>query len=134
MTVSMRGRSLSSTKVELVHEPSGAVLVTSAPLDNGGDGSAFSPTDLAAASLGACATTVMGLYAARVGVPLEVEFKVRKEMASGPRRLGRLELEFTLRTDCDEATFDKIVAAGKTCPVRLSLAPGVDVAEIYRRA
>ncbi len=134
MSVSMRGRSLSPTKVELVHEPSGTVISTSAPLDNGGDGSSFSPTDLAAASLGACAATIMGMYAAKNGVMLEVDFLVRKEMASAPRRLGRLTVEFTLRTDCDDETFGKIVQAGKTCPVRLSLAPGVEVVEEYRRA
>jgi putative redox protein len=134
MTVTMRGRSLSPTKTEIVHEPSGTILTTSAPADNGGDGSAFSPTDLCAASLGACAATIMGMSAAKMGVALEVGFEVRKDMHGSPRRLGTLTLTFTLRTDADDAAFEAIVAAGKSCPVRLSLSGDVAVVERYVRA
>lgn len=133
MTVVMRGRSTSSTGTEITHGPSGTTLKTAAPVDNGGDGSAFSPTDLCAASLGACATTIMGLFAAKKGVSLEVAFEVRKEMHPSPRRLGRLELVYTLTTDCDDDTFQSIVRAGQTCPVRLSLSDGVTVSEVYTR-
>lgn len=133
MSVRMRGRSLSPTKTEIVHEPSGARLITSAPVDNGGDGSAFSPTDLCAASLGACAATIMGMAAAKRGVSLETSFEVVKEMNPAPRRLGRLILTFTLKTDADEAVFEALVAAGKACPVRLSLGPDVEVVERYVR-
>lgn len=133
MTVVMCGRSLSSTATEVTHGPSGMTLRTTAPRDNGGDGSAFSPTDLCAASLGACATTIMCMFAAQKGVALEVEFEVRKEMQANPRRLGRLELVFLLKTDCDEETLQSIVRAGQTCPVRLSLSDGVTVSEVYTR-
>ena len=108
-------------------------LKTSAPQDNGGEGNAFSPTDLFAASLGACATTIMGMFASTKGVSLEVEFEVHKEMEKNPRRLGRLEIVYHLKTDCDEETLRSIVHAGQTCPVRLSLSDGVTVSEVYTR-
>lgn len=133
MSVRLKGRSLSPTKTEIIHEPSGARLVTSAPLDNGGEGNAFSPTDLCAASLGACAATIMGMAAAKRGLSLETSFEVEKEMNLAPRRLGRVTLNFTLRTDADEAGFAALVAAGKSCPVRLSLGEGVEVVERYAR-
>jgi len=133
VTVVMKGRSVSPTKTEIEHGPSGAVLQTTAPLDNGGDGSGFSPTDLCAASLGACAATIMGLFAAKKGVALEVEFEVRKEMHPAPRRLGKLAIDFRLKTDCDEETFAAIVRAGKACPVRLSFSGDVSVVESYVR-
>ncbi len=68
MAVSMSGRYLGGLKVELEHGPSGAKIQTAAPVDNIGDGSSFSPTDLCAASLGACMVTVMGIVAERDGI------------------------------------------------------------------
>jgi len=81
MGVAMRGKSTGRTTVELVHE-SGAVIKTTAPKDNVGDGSGFSPTDLCAASLGACGTTIMSMFAADKGIPLDgIEFGLVKEMS-----------------------------------------------------
>ena len=61
MAVEITGRYVGNLKVELTHEPSGAVLTTAAPKDNQGDGSSFSPTDLLATSLGACMLTLIAI-------------------------------------------------------------------------
>ncbi|HOW32355.1 MAG TPA: OsmC family peroxiredoxin, partial [Bacteroidales bacterium] len=45
------------------HVRSGSEIITDAPVDNQGKGEAFSPTDLLATSLGACAMTVIGISA-----------------------------------------------------------------------
>jgi putative redox protein len=50
MSVEVTGKYLGAKKVELVHGPSGEVLITEAPKDNGGEGKSFSPTDLVAAA------------------------------------------------------------------------------------
>lgn len=55
---------------DLTHLQSGNVISTDAPTDNNGRGEAFSPTDLLAASLGACAMTIMGMKAADLGADL----------------------------------------------------------------
>lgn len=133
MGVTMQGRSLGPTVVELSH-PSGAVFKTVAPVDNGGDGSSFSPTDLCTVSLGACGTTIMSMYAANHGLPVEnIEFTVTKEMAGPPRRIGRILIKYRISGPLSEEQFAKIVVAGKTCPVRITLGDAVEIEEEYLR-
>ncbi|MCC6130756.1 MAG: OsmC family protein [Acidobacteria bacterium] len=125
---------LSGLDVRLVHGPSGAEIRTTPPVDNGGDGSAFSPTDLCAASLGACAVTIVALFARRNEIPLRhVEFEVEKEMSAAPRRIERLTLVIWIDSDCSDEDFRRLVGAAKTCPVRLTLGDRVEIVETYQR-
>lgn len=118
----------------LVHGPSGATLRTTPPVDNGGDGSAFSPTDLCAASLGACGATTAALLAKRAGIPLEsISFEVVKEMSATPRRIGTLTVVYRIRTSASDEDYKKLVAAAKTCPVRRTLEATVEIDERYER-
>ena len=75
------------------HGPSKAALTTDAPVDNGGKGAAFSPTDLVATALGTCMATVMGLVAQRNHLNIEgLQIQVIKEMTADPvRRIGTLK-------------------------------------------
>lgn len=50
-------------KTLATHLRSGKVIITDAPVDNQGEGSEFSPTDIAAAALASCILTVMGIIA-----------------------------------------------------------------------
>lgn len=135
MGVNIRGESIGALGMRLHHGPSGTVITTEPPVDNGGDGSSFSPTDLCAASLGACASTILRLYAARNGIALDaVGFELEKEMNGTPRRLGRLTVVYRLFTACSDAEFARLEAAGRACPVRLSLGTDVVVDERYERA
>jgi len=134
VSVIIKGRSTGPTTVELKHE-SGRIILTTAPKDNGGDGSSFSPTDLCAASLGACAVTIMSMFAKDKAIPLEgIDFDLTKEMAANPRRIGKLIVTFHIKSACSEVDFKKIVAAGKTCPVRQTLGGSVEIEEQYLRA
>jgi len=134
MSVKMRGRSTGPTTAELVHE-SGATIGTMAPKDNGGDGSAFSPTDLCAVSLAACGTTTMTLFARDKGIPLAgVAFEIEKEMASGPRRIAKLTVRYSLSGPLSDTEYARVVGAGKACPVRITLGDQVLVDEVYERA
>ena len=122
----MRGKYLGNKKVELLHEGSGMRIQTAAPVDNNGDGSSFSPTDLVAASLGACMFTVMGIYAERNGIDLSGgHFTVQKLMADSPRRIRELPLVIHLPSRLDADTRLKLERVAKTCPVHHSLHPEI---------
>lgn len=125
------GKYLGSLQVEARHEASGATMISDAPVDNGGKGRSFSPTDMCAMSLGMCALTIMGNFAANHGLDIDgTTFAVTKTMsAKPPRRIARIEVVFTF-PDKGYTAKDKISLerAAKTCPVHLSLHPEVEQA------
>lgn len=132
MIVRITGETTGKTTTRLTHEDSGSLLETMAPRDNGGEGILFSPTDLCAASLASCGTTIMNMFAHNSGIAVErIGFAVEKEMSASPRRIGRLTVRYEIATECDEASFKKLVNAGKTCPIRHSLHPDIVLEEEY---
>jgi putative redox protein len=134
MGVLITGSTTGKTTTRLVHQDSGAVIETMAPKDNGGDGLLFSPTDLCAASLGCCGITIMNMYAHNAGIAVaKISFTVEKEMSANPRRIGRLTLRYEVASDCSDQEFQKLVAAGKGCPLRRSLHPEIVLDEEYVR-
>jgi uncharacterized OsmC-like protein len=77
----------------------------------------------------------MSMYAANHGIPLDgIEFELAKEMSPPPRKIARLTVAFKLAGPLDDRDFAKVVAAGKACPVRLTLGEGVEILESYERA
>ncbi len=112
-----------------VHGPSHQRLNTDAPVDNGGQGAAFSPTDLVATALGTCMATVMGLVAQRSNLNIAgLQIQVIKEMTAEPvRRIGTLKtrLVFPRGNALSVADRAKLEAAAMTCPVKQSLHPDV---------
>lgn len=111
-----------------VHGPSGATLVTDAPVDNHGKGEAFSPTDLAATSLGCCMATVMGIVAQRKGIDLKgMTIQVGKTMsAAPPRKIARLDVILNLPISADHPDRELLEATANTCPVHRSLHPELE--------
>jgi putative redox protein len=111
------------------HGPSRQVLVTDAPVDNGGKGAAFSPTDLVATALGTCMATIMGLVAQRNQLDITgLKVEVIKEMTSDPvRRIGSLTTRLVFPNGSALSAADRVQleAAAHTCPVKQSLHPGV---------
>lgn len=109
------------------HGPSGRELETDAPVDNGGRGEAFSPTDLVATALGSCILTVMGLVARREGMDLDgTACHVVKEMTSDPvRRIGtlRVTITFPAGKEFSSEQRTKLEHAANICPVKQSLHP-----------
>lgn len=125
--VKMSGTYLGGLRCKLVHEPSGAEILTDAPVDNHGKGEAFSPTDLMSVSLGACMVTIMGIWAQRNGVDLgETRFSIEKEMSSTPpRKVAALKLHIHVPTKLSAETRERLEAAGRACPVHHSLHPDI---------
>jgi len=128
MGVVMTGRYTGGKLVELTHEPSGVKITTDAPKDNGGEGKAFSPTDLVGAALGSCVVTTMVLFAERHGITLHgAHFQVEKIMGSEPRRIAELVLKVHLPKTLSDIDRQKLERAGMTCPVHKSLHPETQV-------
>jgi putative redox protein len=111
------------------HVPSKNTLTTDAPVDNGGKGTAFSPTDLVATALGACMATIMGLEAKRSNLDIDgLRVQVLKEMTADPvRRIGSLKtrLVFPKGKPLTAADRARLEAAANVCPVKQSLHPDV---------
>jgi putative redox protein len=109
------------------HGPSKNNLITDAPVDNGGKGAVFSPTDLVATALGTCMATVMGLVAQRNTLNIDgLQIQVIKEMTAAPvRRIGSLKtrLVFPAGNPLTPTDRAKLEAAAKACPVKQSLHP-----------
>ena len=111
------------------HEPSGRELITDAPLDNGGQGSSFSPTDLVATALATCIMTILGLVAQRHGISLEgTTVDIEKEMVQHPeRRIGTLAAVVTVPAGCceSEEMRQRLENAAIHCPVHKSIHPDI---------
>jgi putative redox protein len=111
------------------HGPSKRTLVTDAPVDNGGKGAAFSPSDLVATALGACMATIMGLVAQRNSLNIDgLKIQVTKEMVTDPvRRIGSLKtrLIFPAGRTFSAADRAKLEAGARACPVKQSLHPEI---------
>jgi putative redox protein len=105
------------------------VLSTDAPVDNGGKGSSFSPTDLVATALGTCVMTIMGLVSERHGVKLDgMTVRVEKEMIQQPiRRIGSLRTVITVPAGAcpDESMRKRLETAAGHCPVHQSIHPDI---------
>lgn len=119
---------LGDLRCEALHGPSGSKIQTDAPVDNHGKGEAFSPTDLAATSLGACMATIMGIAAGRHGIALDgMKVGVDKVMSSDtPRRIAKIEIVFTIPLPADHPKRSLLEAAALACPVHHSLHPDVE--------
>ena len=119
---------LGGLRVECTHLASGTTIVTDAPVDNHGKGQAFSPTDLCATALAACAMTFIGIYANQHGIDVEgAEISVTKTMSANPRRLGKIEVVLDMPdrdyTDAQKAAMEH---CAEVCPMHLSLHPDVE--------
>ena len=113
----------------VTHGPSGNTLQTDAPKDNMGKGEAFSPTDLAAASLLTCALTTMAIYAQRH----QIEFKdaqgeILKEMsADSPRRITKLTVRIQMPKGVKPENRPALERVGTSCPVHKSLSSDIQI-------
>jgi len=117
-----------SLRCRLKHEPSGTEISTDAPKDNMGKGEAFSPTDLVAAGVASCMVTTMGIYAARHNLALEgARARVTKEMASDPRRIGRLTITIQLPAHLENTQREVLERAALTCPAHRSMKTEVEM-------
>lgn len=122
MSVSIQGSYKGGLGVQMIHGPSGTKISTAAPVDNQGDGSSFSPTDLVAGGLGACMLTIIAIVAERDGLDVSgMSFEVQKHMTSSPRRIEKVEILIHMPSGIPVAQRGKLERAAMTCPVKNTL-------------
>lgn len=115
-----------------LHVRSGNEFITDAPVDNNGLGRAFSPTDTVATGLASCMITVMGIKAQDLGVDLQgAEVEVTKHMASDPRRISKIEVQFALPAKVSSKNRTILERIGNTCPIHYSLHPAIEKVITY---
>ncbi|AXG75074.1 OsmC family peroxiredoxin [Flavobacterium arcticum] len=118
---------LGNLRTSSVHLQSGNEILSDAPLDNNGKGEAFSPTDTVANGLASCMLTVMGIKAGDMSVNIEGSIaEVTKYMQSEPRRISKIEVVFTMKSDADEKARTILERTALTCPVHKSLHPDIE--------
>jgi putative redox protein len=136
MSVEIKAVYCGKLRCDATHGPSGMTLHTDAPVDNGGNGESFSPTDLVATALGTCVMTIMGLMADRHDLKLDgLSVHVVKEMIATPvRRIGSLKTTVTIPPGVvdDPEMRTRIEAAARKCPVHQSLHPDIDAPINFR--
>ncbi|MBN2491405.1 MAG: OsmC family protein [Planctomycetes bacterium] len=117
-----------------VHGPSRSELLTDLPVDNGGQGDYFSPTDLIPTALATCILTIMAKVGDRFGVPLEgARCEVKKVMVSDPeRRIGTIRTVVRLPAALTDKQRTVLERAALTCPVHRSLSDRVELPIEFR--
>lgn len=119
---------LGNLRTECTHIRSGQTIITDAPVDNNGQGAAFSPTDLAATSLGSCMVTIMGIAANNHNINIDhTKLEITKHMGSDPRRISGVDVNVIFPKHISYSSKERKIleVAGRTCPVALSLHPDI---------
>ncbi len=123
---------LGNLRARSEHLRSGSTYITDAPVDNNGNGEAFSPTDTVATGLASCMLTVMGIKARDLAVSLEgATAEVIKHMASRPRRIAKIEVTFNMPPDLGPRTREVLEHTANTCPVYHSLHPDIEKVVVF---
>lgn len=129
MGVKITGEFTGGLEMRMRHEHSGAVIATDPPLDNGGRGASFSPTDMLAASYGACMMSIVALLGKKESIDLRgMQVAIEKHMTSSmPRRIGSLDVNLMLPAHLSPTQREQLVTAAKNCPVALSVSSDISV-------
>lgn len=113
----------------VVHTPSGNSFKTNAPVDNKGKGEYISPTDLVAASIASCVSTIMGIKAQEKQIDIVgMNITASKIMTNVPfRRIEKLILDITFPNKLEDDDFKLFSNVVKTCPVTKSLTSEIEL-------
>ncbi len=126
----MKVKYTGNLKTEALHVDSSAIIKTSAPKDNQGEGDLFSPTDMLCVSLASCKLTIMGIKARALNINIDgVEVAIQKIMTqTPPRKVAEIVLTFNwsgIEKKLTDEQMDSLKRSALSCPVALSLDPSV---------
>ena len=122
-------------KTESLHQQSGSVLRTDAPLDHEGKGRDFCPTDLVATALGTCLLTVMGIKAKEEGWSLDgLKLEVNKQMSKlGPRKIDILIIHVFTPSNLTDDQLKILKSEIKDCPVLRNIQGSTNINLLWTR-
>lgn len=121
-------KSIKQGSCSVLHQQSGATLITDSPPEYGGRGKSFSATDLMAAALGVCIATNIDAVAVKYEIPLEaVEIKVQKTLSKSPKRIASLSVQIFINVPLPLEVLRRLQNAAKNCAVHRSLHPELKV-------
>lgn len=114
--------------VRCVHENSNATVLAQSRIQDFGHSESFSPTDLVAAALGACALNVMGAYAHSHDIDISgARAEVVKTMHPNLGPIASLEVTFRMPDRAYSEREKKVLEnCVKSCPVHKSLSGAVE--------
>ena len=128
MGVRMISKYVGKQTVKSVHEPSNCEITTTAPVDIGGTGLFFSPTDLLACSLGCCILTTMSNVAKSMGLDFEGSLvEVEKHIQENPRKVEKISVSFVLSSNYTNEQRKALEEAAYTAPVTLTLKGNIKI-------
>lgn len=108
------------------HLRSGDKIITDAPIDNNGNGEAFSPTDLLSSSLGSCMLTLMGIVASKNDINFNnASVSITKNMGTNPRRVCKIDVALNIEGSFTLDEKKILERAAVNCPVAKSLHPDI---------
>jgi putative redox protein len=125
ITVQYQGK----LRCQAVRNENGQIVTTDVGADHGGQGEYYSPVELAAAALGTCVTSMVAFVGERSNVDLSsMQTAVSFDMATSPaRRIGSIKVTVKLPNSVPEAVRPKLEIAAKSCPVKNSLHPDIQI-------
>lgn len=134
MGVKITGKFVGGLAMSMTHDLSQTKLLTDPPLDNGGEGKSFSPTDLVATALGSCMMSVMAIQARKDNIDLMgMACTVEKHMSADlPRRIVQLDVVITMPKSLSLDARKKLEEIGNACPVIQSIHPSLILNKSYR--
>jgi len=109
------------------HLDSGSEISTDAPKDNLGLGETFSPTDMVCSALASCILTIMAITVEKNDVDIKnTTAIVKKTMGDNPRKIVKIEIDFTFPKEYDSKTRIILERAAYNCPVHHCLSERIE--------
>ena len=115
-------------RCHIQHELADAEIETDLPPEYGGQGRAFSSTDLVSAALGTCTITSIGKILEREGYDhRQLKIEITKELSQAPKMIKAIRLKIIHPQAFHENVIKKLNKAANSCPVKRSLNDEVQI-------
>ncbi|MCP3943087.1 MAG: OsmC family protein [Desulfobacteraceae bacterium] len=119
-------------RCKIKHELTDSEIITDSPPEYGGNGQSFSSTDLVSAALGSCTLTTLDKILEREGFdPKKLKIVVTKTLSQSPKMIGGIKLELYYPEKLSDLLLKKLQNATKTCPVKRSLNPQIQIDTVF---